>query len=256
MPSILDKIAEQKKQEIEIAKRTNPVSGFKDKAILPLRDFITALKTHHPAVIAEIKKASPSKGIIRADFDVASLATTYEKHGASCLSVLTDRHFFQGDPDYLTLAKQKTSLPALRKDFIIDSYQIAESRLLGADCILLIVAMLDDQQLLDFCQQAQELGMAVLVESHTQEELNRALRLPTPLMGINNRNLHTFATDIHTTLELAKSIPSDKLVITESGINSKQDVDLMLAHGISTFLIGESLMRAVDPGVALQKLIG
>jgi len=255
MNSILDTIALKKAEEVRQAKRNKPLSSLSDQDALPLRDFIAALNNKNPAVIAEIKKASPSKGIIRADFDVASIARTYEQHGAACLSVLTDEPFFQGAPEFLAIAKQQTSLPVLRKDFIIDSYQIHESRALGADCILLIVALLDDAQLLDFCQQAQALSMAVLVESHTREELQRALRLPTPLMGINNRSLHTFVTDLNTSIDLAKDLPSDKKVISESGINTPEDIARLQAHGIHTFLIGESLMRADDPGLALRALI-
>lgn len=255
MNSILNKIAAQKRQEVKDAMRVRPITSFADLPQTPVRDFVGALKAKRPAVIAEIKKASPSKGIIRTDFDVVSIAKDYEQHGAACLSVLTDKPFFQGDPSYLELARLHTRLPALRKDFIIDSYQIAESRILGADAILLIVALLDDKQMLDFCQQAQELGMAVLVESHTREELQRALLLPTPLMGINNRSLHTFETNIHTSVELSKEVPKDKLVITESGINSRQDVSLMQSNGINTFLIGESLMRNRYPGEALHELI-
>ena len=256
MTSILNRIGEHKREEIEQAKKKRPLASLKDNETLLVRDFIAALKKNNPSIIAEIKKASPSKGLIRADFDVATIARIYEQHGASCLSVLTDIQFFQGDPSYLAIAKTQTSLPVLRKDFIIDSYQIHESRSLGADCILLIVAMLDDYQLHDFCQLAQELEMAVLVESHTQHEFQRALRLPTPLMGINNRSLHNFKTDIQTSLELVKYLPSDKLMITESGINTKEDINLMQKHGINTFLIGESLMRPHDIGAKLDELIG
>ncbi|KTD25692.1 indole-3-glycerol phosphate synthase [Legionella lansingensis] len=254
MKSILDKIAQRKKQEVEQAKHKTPVEHLRcDK---PTRHFIDALKKTSPAIIAEIKKASPSKGLIRADFDVASIASTYENAGASCLSVLTDVDFFQGDPSFIGIAKANSTLPVLRKDFIIDSYQIYESHFLGADCILLIVAMLDDAQLQDYCQLAQELGMAVLVESHTLPELQRALSLPTPLMGINNRSLHTFTTDIRTTLELVQYLPDNKISITESGINTREDIKLMLAHGINAFLIGESLMRAPDIGKKLKEFLG
>ena len=256
MNSILKKIAQHKQQENDAAKRIRPVSSFKDRPVSPVRDFIEALNGVNPAIIAEIKKASPSKGVLREDFDVAKIATIYEQNGACCLSVLTDSHFFQGDSSYLAIARQHATLPLLRKDFIIDSYQIDESRALGADCILLIVAMLDDQQLHDFCQHAQALNMAVLVESHTQEELQRALPLPTPLMGINNRSLHTFATDIRTSIELAKKMPNDKILITESGINSREDILLMQENGITRFLIGESLMRAEDIALKLKNLRG
>lgn len=256
MNSILDKIAQHKQYEVALAKQQRPLSRFADSPVSPVRDFIGALELSNPAIIAEIKKASPSKGVIRQDFDVANIASIYEQNGACCLSVLTDSHFFQGDASYLALARAHTKLPALRKDFIIDSYQIDESRALGADCILLIAAMLDDIQLLDFCQHAQTLGMAVLVESHTREELQRALPLPTPLMGINNRSLHSFLTDINTSIELAQDMPDDKMLITESGINTRDDIIFMQNNGINRFLIGESLMREKDIGHKLRVLIG
>jgi indole-3-glycerol phosphate synthase len=254
MTSILERIATHKQQEVNLAKLRKPLDSL---AItdLPRRDFIAALKKNNPAIIAEIKRASPSKGIIRADFDVAKIAEIYAANGASALSVLTDEHFFQGHSDYLALAKRHCNLPVLRKDFIIDSYQIHESYALGADCILLIAAMLDDAKLLDYCQLAQELGMAVLVESHTKEELERALQLPTPLMGINNRSLHTFVTDLQCSIELQQYIPKDKIVITESGIHHHNDIKRMQSYGIHTFLVGESLMRAEDIGTALKQLI-
>ncbi len=255
MNSILDRIACHKRQEINDAKQQRPLSSLDIASALPVRHFLSALLAKKPAIIAEIKKASPSKGLIRADFDVASIAETYAKNGACCLSVLTDRHFFQGDPSYLAVAKLHCDLPVLRKDFIIDPYQIHESRALGADCILLIVAMLDDQQLHDYCQLAHELNMEVLVESHTREELDRAINLPTALMGINNRSLHTFITDIQCSIDLGKYVPRDKLIITESGIHHHQDVQLMQSHGINAFLIGESIMRATDMGAQLQQLI-
>lgn len=251
--SILEQIAERKKQEVAQARQQKPLSSLnihRDK-----RDFINALKSASgPAIIAEIKKASPSKGLIRQDFDVASIARIYEQHGATCLSVLTDVDFFQGAPEYVNIAKSACNLPVLRKEFIIDEYQIYESVDLGADCILLIAALLDDVQLHDFCSLASKLGLAVLVESHTNEELLRALKLNTPLIGINNRSLHTFKTDINLSIELRNLIPQDKIAITESGINSHQDVKLMQTHGINTFLIGESLMREQDIGLALDKI--
>lgn len=255
MNSILNRIAAHKELEIKEAKRRRPLASLSETNALPVRDFIAALRANNPAIIAEIKRASPSKGIIRADFDVASIAQIYADNGASCLSVLTDVHFFQGDPSYLALAKTHCPLPILRKDFIIDPYQIHESRALGADCILLIVAMLDDQQLHDYCQLAQELHMAVLVESHTLDELKRALPLPTALMGINNRSLHTFATDIQCSIDMMKYISVDKIMITESGIENHHDIQLLQSHGIHTFLIGESLMRADNIGARLQQLI-
>ena len=255
MTSILKRIGEHKRQEVELAKQQKPLTSLNLSDAPPTRDFIANLKKGNPAIIAEIKKASPSKGLIRADFDVAAIAKTYEQHGASCLSVLTDVHFFQGDPSYLAVAKNNSTLPVLRKDFIIDSYQIHESRALGADCILLIVAMLEDNQLQDYCQLAQELNMAVLVESHTLEEFQRALQLPTPLMGVNNRSLHTFDTDIKTSLSLVEHLPANKLLIAESGIDSHAEIELMQSHGINTFLIGESLMRAEDIGAKLSEFM-
>ena len=255
MNSILTRIARHKKQEIAQAKKNKPLDFLIDTPTGAIRNFIDALHANNPAIIAEIKKASPSKGVVRADFDVSTIARTYACNGASCLSVLTDEHFFQGNPAFLNIAKTACSLPVLRKDFIIDPYQIYESRALGADCILLIVAMLDDQQLHDYCQLAHELGMAVLVESHTLEELERALPLPTPLMGINNRSLHTFNVDLQCSIDLQPYIPSSKLMICESGIDAHQDIVRLQAHGINTFLIGESLMRAADIGQSLQELI-
>lgn len=256
MNSILQKIAQHKLEEVASSKKSRPLSVLKDQPLLDRRDFIAALKPGStPAIIAEIKKASPSKGLIREDFDVASIAKIYNDHGARCLSVLTDREFFQGHPDYLERAKSQCTLPVLRKDFIVDAYQVHESLSLGADCILLIVALLDVPQLTDFCQLAQELGMAVLVESHTMEELENALRLPTPLIGINNRSLHNFNTNIQLSIDLKQYIPGDKIVITESGINTPNDIKLMQSHGINTFLIGESLMRAKDIGAALDELL-
>ena len=255
MNSILDRIAAHKQLELQKAKQQKPITSFSDVVTAPVRDFVAALSATNPAIIAEIKRASPSKGVLRENFDVATIADIYAKNGANCLSVLTDVHFFQGDPTYLAIAKSHCPLPVLRKDFIIDAYQIHESRALGADCILLIVAMLDDQQLLDFCQLAQELNMAVLIESHTLDELQRACRMPTRLIGINNRSLHTFKTDLQCSIDLKKHIPSDKIIITESGINTHQDVLLMQSHGINAFLIGECLMRAADMGLQLRQLI-
>jgi indole-3-glycerol phosphate synthase len=256
MNSVLQRIAEHKLQEVTDAKKHRPLHSLMQQPLLERRDFIAALQTKEtPAIIAEIKRASPSKGLIRENFNVTEIAATYAQHGARCLSVLTDIEFFQGHPDYLAQAKNHCNLPVLRKDFILDTYQIYESLALGADCILLIVALLDDVQLTDFCQLAQELDMAVLVESHSQEELERAICLPTPLMGINNRSLHTFKTDIQLSIHLKQFIPQDKTVITESGINTHVDISLMQTHGINTFLIGERLMRAQNIGLALDHLI-
>lgn len=253
--TILATIVHHKKQEVAVAKRHHPISGFDSVDKVPIRDFIKALSTPKTSIIAEIKKASPSKGLIRKDFDVAKIATIYETHGAACLSVLTDRHFFQGDLSYLQVAKKVTTIPILRKDFIIDPYQIDESHALAADCILLIVAILDDYQLHDYCQQAMSLNMAVLVESHTEEELQRALKLPTPLMGINNRDLHSFVTDMNLSRRLAEHLPPDKMLISESGINTRQDILRLQEHGIKRFLIGESLMREKDIGSKLKRLL-
>jgi len=254
--TILEDIVTQKKIDLAEIKRKVPLSSFADLDQEHPRDFAQALMNAPCGIIAEIKKASPSKGLIRAQFDVPELAQTYETNGATCISVVTESHFFQGADDYLRKARAQTSLPLLRKDFVVDAYQIAESRALGADCILLIVALLDDQQLLDFCQQAQDLQMSVLVESHTEEEFQRALRLPTPLMGVNNRDLHSFVTDLNTSIRLAKDLPKDKILISESGINHRADIVTLQDHGISHFLIGESLMREADVGAKLQALLG
>ncbi|MBL7479945.1 indole-3-glycerol phosphate synthase TrpC [Legionella bononiensis] len=256
MNSILQRIAQYKQEEVAHSKKIKPLSSLSKEHFIEKRDFLAALQhSSSPAIIAEIKKASPSKGLIREDFDVAEIATIYAQNGAKCISVLTDTHFFQGHPDYLALAKLQCNLPVLRKDFIIDPYQIHESLALGADCILLIVAMLDDPQLADFCQLAQELNLSVLVESHTREELERAIKLPTPLIGINNRSLHTFKTDMQLSIQLKQYVPVDKMIITESGINTRDDIKLMQSHGINTFLIGESLMRSKNIGEALKGLI-
>lgn len=255
--SILQKIEDHKKLEVAQAKKERPLSQILDKETTPTRDFIGSITAQNgPAIIAEIKKASPSKGILREPFHVAEIAKEYEQNGACCLSVLTDIAFFQGHPDNIHLAKSSCNLPVLRKDFVIDPYQIYESRALGADCILLIAAMLDDAQLHDFCAMAHELQMAVLVESHTHKELERAIKLPTKLIGINNRDLNTFAVDIQTSIVFKDYVPSDKIIVTESGIMTHQDISLLQSHGINTFLIGESLMKAANIGQALASLIG
>jgi indole-3-glycerol phosphate synthase len=255
MNSFLQNIVKAKEADLSKAKMKYPWQAFSQQQTLPVRDFVSALQHHQPAIIAEIKRASPSQGLLRADFDLPAIAKSYAAHDAACLSVLTEEHFFLGAPGDLLLAKQSCSLPVLRKDFIIDSYQIHESRALGADCILLIVALLDDAQLQDFCQLAQELEMAVLVESHNLEELKRALKLPTPLMGINNRNLHSFVTDLQCSIDLNAHIPADKCVISESGIKTAQDIQRLQAHGIQRFLIGEHFMRAENVGQALERLV-
>lgn len=259
--TILDRILETKRHEITIAKRSLSLDAIKEQALLapPSRDFANAIlhevKHQRPAVIAEIKKASPSKGVICENFHPAEIAKSYEAHGASCLSVLTDKSYFQGDARFLMEAKAATALPILRKDFIIDAYQIYESRALGADCILLIVAALTNHELQEFDQLARTLNMSVLVESHNQTELKRALEYTsTPLIGINNRNLKTFQSDLATSIKLAKLIHTDKVCISESAINTREDIARLSASGIHSYLIGEAFMRADDPGQALSEL--
>jgi indole-3-glycerol phosphate synthase len=233
----------------------------KDRALVAdaPRGFIRALETHRdrgvPGVIAEIKKASPSKGVIRADFDPVSIATSYEQGGAACLSVLTDIDFFQGADAYLQAARAATRLPAIRKDFTLDAYQVWESRALGADAILLIVACLEDRQLAHLFEEATLAGLDVLVEVHDQAELERALKLDINLVGINNRDLHTFDTRLDTTIELLGHVPEDVTVVTESGFHSASDMRMMLEHTVSTFLIGESFMRESSPGQALATMV-
>ena len=240
---ILQKIALHKAKEVAELKQHYPHNALQNK-----------LNNNEAAVIAEIKKASPSKGLIRENFDPIAIAKSYAQAGAACLSVLTDQHFFQGHNDYLQQAHAAVELPLLRKDFIIDAYQIYEARAIGADCILLIVALLTDEALVEFTQIAMELGMAVLVEVHDASELKSALFLPTPLIGINNRDLRTFATDLNTTLNLARQLPKAHLLITESGIHTAEDVALLQQHGINAFLVGEAFMRAPDPGEQLKTL--
>ena len=224
----------------------------------PTRGFADALNAMiaqgDPAVIAEVKKASPSKGVIRSDFRPADIAVSYEFGGAACLSVLTDVDFFQGADDYLTQAREACTLPVLRKDFTVDPYQVYEARVLGADCILLIVAALDDGQLVDLSGLAMELGMDVLVEVHDIDELERALQVPVPLVGINNRNLRTFEVSLQATLDMKDAVPKDRLLVTESGILVPEDVATMRAAGVDAFLVGETFMRAEEPGEALRQL--
>ncbi len=257
---ILSRILATKAEEVAAARQALPWSEVLRAARenAPARDFEGALRAKiaagHAAVIAEIKKASPSKGVLRPIFDPPAIATRYEAGGAACLSVLTDRMYFQGASEYLTAARAAVALPALRKDFIIDEYQIAEARAWGADAILLIVSALDDARLAAFEACARELGLAVLVEVHDGAELDRALKLATPLIGINNRNLRTFDVSLATTLDLLPRIPPDRLVVTESGILAPADVALMRGHGVNAFLVGEAFMRAADPGAALAKL--
>jgi len=250
--TILDRILEVKRGEIAMAKARMPSPDIKSAP--PVRDFVGALRAKKPAVIAEVKKASPSRGVLREDFDPAAIAKSYEAGGAACLSVLTDRQFFQGDPGHLVAARAACSLPALRKDFVIDRYQVFESRSYGADCILLIAACLDAAEMKALEDTARELRMAVLVEVHDAEELEAALELRTPLLGINNRNLKTFETRLETTLGLLSRIPKDRIVVTESGILSNADVDRMRGAGVNAFLVGEAFMRKPDPGAALSEL--
>ena len=265
MSDILQKICAVKEQEVAAARAELPQPALRAQAeaAAPARDFVAAIRAKHaagrPAVIAEIKKASPSKGVIRADFHPAEIAAAYERAGAACLSVLTDRQFFQGDPAYLQQARAACRLPVLRKDFMIDPYQVFEARAMGADAILLIAACLDLAQMRDMEQLAIALGMAVLVEVHDGAELDLALQLQTPLIGINNRNLRTFEVALQTTLDLLPRIISGqggRIVVTESGILQPQDVSLMRSHDVHTFLVGEAFMRAPDPGADLQALFG
>ncbi len=257
---ILKKILDTKRAEIAAGQATYPLAEIKAfvQDMPKTRGFFQALKTRaeasQDAVIAEIKKASPSAGLIREDFDPTALAKAYEQGGASALSVLTDEQYFQGHRDYLSKARQAVSLPVLRKDFIIDAWQVWDTRALGADAILLIVAALDDDQLHEFNGLAKDIGLDVLVEVHDEAELARALTLDCPLIGINNRDLHVFKTDLKTSLRLAPQVLSPRLVVSESGIHEPSDVAALQAGGIGAFLIGESLMRQPDPGHALRAL--
>ncbi|HET7364350.1 MAG TPA: indole-3-glycerol phosphate synthase TrpC [Burkholderiales bacterium] len=252
--TVLERILEVKRAEIAAAKPRNPDIERQAKAAAAPRDFVAALRAREPAVIAEIKKASPSRGVLREDFDPAAIATSYERAGAACISVLTDAQFFQGSAAHLAAAKAACSLPVLRKDFVIEPYQVWESRAMGADCILLIAACLSKGEMRELERLAQELRMAVLVEVHDAHELEVALTLTTPLIGINNRNLKSFETRLETTLDLLPRVPRNRMVITESGILSGDDVSRMRSAGIRAFLVGEAFMRAPDPGAALRGL--
>jgi indole-3-glycerol phosphate synthase len=262
MSDILDKIIAVKKQEVSaaLARKSLALVRADAESRVLTRDFVGALRAKiaagQPAVIAEIKKASPSKGVIREDFIPADIAQSYAENGAACLSVLTDVQFFQGQVDYLKQARASCQLPVLRKDFMVDAYQIYESRAMGADCILLIAACLNDAQMKDFENIARSLDMAVLVEVHDGAELERALKLKTPLIGINNRNLQTFEVSLDTTLSLRAQVPAERLLVTESGIHTRDDVLRMGAAGVNAFLVGEAFMRAPDPGVALAAMFG
>lgn len=260
MSDILDRILATKREEVAAARAQRDLPALRALVshVAPARDFAGALRARiaagEPAVIAEIKKASPSKGLLRADFRPDEIARSYARHGAACLSVLTDRHYFQGDAAYLAQAREACLLPALRKDFMVDPYQVYEARVMGADCILLIAAALPATLMQELESIAAELGMAVLVEIHDPAELAAALSLRTPLLGINNRNLRTFETRLESTLALLPEIPADRLVVTESGIATREDVARMRGHGVQAFLVGESFMRAADPGAELARL--
>jgi len=279
VPDLLEKILAVKREEVAAALAAKPLDEIRAQARAqpPARGFAAAIRARlaagHPAVIAEIKKASPSKGVLREDFRPGAIARAYEAAGATCLSVLTDREFFQGAPQVLVEAREACRLPVLRKDFVIDPWQVFEARALGADCILLIVAAFlpgadtpsprlrgegrgegPVARMRDLEALAHELGMAVLIEVHDGAELDLALQLKTPLIGINNRNLRTFEVSLQTTLDLLAPIPSDRIVVTESGILAPPDVALMRGHGVNAFLVGEAFMRAPDPGLALQTL--
>ena len=260
MSTILDTILARKREEVAARRERTSLFELKARAASapPLRSFADAVAAKiaagQAAVIAEVKKASPSKGVIRADFDPAAIARSYAAGGAACLSVLTDVDFFQGADEYLVAARDACALPVLRKDFIVDAYQLYEARVLGADCVLLIAAALDDAQLSEYAFIADELGMDVLVEVHDLDELERALPIPARLLGINNRNLKTFEVSLQTTLELKVAVPADRVLVTESGILARADVALMRDNAIHAFLVGEAFMRQPDPGAALSAL--
>jgi indole-3-glycerol phosphate synthase len=260
MSDILKRIVAVKHEEVAAARQRRSLASWRDEALSrrDVRGFEAALRARvgagRAAVIAEVKKASPSKGVLRAHFAPAEIAASYEAGGAACLSVLTDESFFQGSAAFLQMARAACTLPVLRKDFMIDEYQVVEARALGADCILLIAACLDDAQMADLEACSMALGLGVLVEVHDGAELDRALRLKTPLVGINNRNLRTFEVDLGTTLDLLPCVPADRLLITESGILAHADVQRMRGAGVHAFLVGEAFMRAADPGAALADL--
>ena len=260
MSTILDTILARKREEVAARRERTSLFELKARAASapPLRGFADAVAAKiaagQAAVIAEVKKASPSKGVIRADFDPAAIARSYAAGGAACLSVLTDVDFFQGADEYLVAARDACALPVLRKDFIVDAYQLYEARVLGADCVLLIAAALDDAQLSEYAFIADELGMDVLVEVHDLDELERALPIPARLLGINNRTLRTVEVSLQNTLDLKAMVPADRVLVTESGILAPPDVALMRDAGVHAFLVGEAFMRQPDPGVALSDL--
>ena len=260
MTDILTEIVGVKREEVAAAIQRKSLSAMRADAESRVltRDFVAALRekvaANQAAVIAEVKKASPSKGVLRADFIPADIAQSYAEHGAACLSVLTDVQFFQGSVDYLKQARASCHLPVLRKDFMVDDYQIYESRAMGADAVLLIAACLDDAQMQSFEAIAHDLGMAVLVEVHDAFELERALKLKTPLVGVNNRNLKTFEVSLDTTLTLMQGLPADRLLVCESGIHTREDVLRMASAGVKAFLVGEAFMRTPEPGETMAKL--
>ena len=260
VPTVLEKIIRRKREEVSERRGRVGLAELETMAAAadPVRGFARRLqeqaRNKQPAVIAEIKKASPSKGVLREDFVPADIAKSYEAGGATCLSVLTDIDFFQGGDDYLKQARSACKLPVIRKDFMVDPYQIIESRALGADCVLLIVAALEDGQMAELADVAKSQNLDILVEVHDGAELERALRLDTPLLGINNRNLHTFELSLETTLDLLPRIPRDRLAVTESGILHRADVELMEINQVYAFLVGEAFMRAEQPGLELQRL--
>ena len=260
IPDVLIKILNEKNVEVKTRKQHMPEQLLIERIsqLQPCRGFIDSIRyrvdRNEPGVIAEIKKASPSKGVICENFVPEKIAKEYEKSGAACLSVLTDEKFFQGSTEYLKQARAVVDIPVLRKDFMIDTYQIIESRAMGADCVLLIVAALEDQIMIELAELANKLGMDILVEVHNESELKRALQLPTVLLGINNRNLRNFETSLNTTLNLLDMIPEDRIVVTESGIHTHADILLMKENGVNCFLVGEAFMRDTNPGNRLREL--
>ena len=260
MADILQRIVETKRGEIRAARAAVPLAQMQRRArkAPPVRDFVGALRgkiaAGRPAVIAEAKRASPSKGLLRENFDPVAIARSYERGGAACLSVLTDREYFQGAPEHLAAARGACALPVLRKDFVVDPYQVFESRAMGADCILLIAAVLDLAAMRELENTAFALGMAVLVEVHDEAELEQALQLGTPLVGINNRDLRSFETRLEATLELMPRVPAPRIVVTESGVTEKQSVVRLWDAGVRAFLVGEAFMRAENPGEELKRL--
>ena len=258
MPTVLDKIVAHKRTEIEAARRRCPLERLQEqiRQAPPVRDFVDALSRATPVgLIAEVKKASPSAGLIRADFDPVAIATTYAAHGAHCISVLTDEHFFQGHLEYLKAVRQAVSVPVLRKDFVLDPYQVFEARAAGADAVLLIAECLDDAQLSSLYDSTRELGMHALIEIYEPENLERVLRLNPPLLGINNRDLKTFVTDLGRSIRLAERVPRETLLVSESGIRNREDVLRLQDAGVRAILVGETLMRAEDIGAKIDELL-